>query len=370
MENVFLNYFLFPHLTLSEQDCRSLSVFLPGLKVFQITSQPSIPEWYRDRFTEQPFIRDPEFLEQIKSCIQSYHAFAEVHGGGGGTMGYLSQVFDDMSDTRFRIQEELRGKCPVNLDQPRLNLLRNAVFLDISRELDEKAQELDSDYDRADRLEKEFRGILGIDDEDAAEVPGDLNISLLSENSSHKYMLSERIRSWFYLFSAEPPDSMPVFVAADHDSVTETLDLIRTALKNEGKGIDVLELTLGSFPKQDQLDEKQFRTLTESPGSPALLASYRKNVDQFLRKAAEAQNPDDLKREAATLVSELEKFCRGYKIEDQVTLRLTLPRGLTLAALETVFGPSPSTTAGQSSPGGNNRDSDTWPVLFLNLDKI
>lgn len=368
MENDYLNYFLFPRLTLSEQDFRSLSVFVPKLNIFQIAAPAAIPEWCRERFVGLPFIRDPKFLEQVESCIRSYRAFAEIHGGSGGTMGYLSRALDDMSDTRFRIQEQLRGKTPIPMDEAVIDLLQSAVFLDISRELDDRALELDSSYARADKIEKQFRDILGIDDEEAGEVPEDLNISLLPESSSREYMLPERIKSWFRLFPAESCDSMPVFVATDPDAVSETLDIIRPAIDRERKDFEALELLLGAFPSPDRLGQKQFLSLTESPGSPAILASYRKDLDLFLRNAARTLDPGDLNKEATALASGLEKFCGNCGVEDMVTLRLTLPLGLTISDVRGILGPG-------SSGRGSRRDASAtgekgrgvWPALFLSL---
>ncbi|MEN6437924.1 MAG: hypothetical protein ABFD97_05030 [Syntrophobacter sp.] len=367
MQNDYLDYFLFPRLTLSEQDFRGLAVFLPKLSIFQVATPAAIPEWCRDRFTGRPFIRDPEFLGLVKSGIQGYRAFAEAHGGGG-MMGYLSQALDDMSDTRFRIQEELRGKYPVQMDPATIDLLRSAIFLDISRELDDRAQELDSSYARADKIEKQFRDILGIDEDEAGEVPEDMSIPLLPESSSHEYMLPERIRNWFHLFAVESPGSMPVFVTTDPDALRETLDIIHPAVNREGKDFEVFEFSLGAFPRPDQLGQKQFLSLTESPGSPALLASYRENLDLFLRKAAESPRPGTLESEAETLAKGLRKFCGDCDIEDLVTLRLTLPQGLTISDIEAVLGLGTAPGDRQNSSTTGGMDSETRPALFLCLE--
>ena len=55
-----LNYFLFPHMTLSEHDFRNMWIFLPRLSVLEIARQASIPEWARERFSGWPVLRGGE----------------------------------------------------------------------------------------------------------------------------------------------------------------------------------------------------------------------------------------------------------------------------------------------------------------------
>ena len=76
-----LNYFLFPHMTLSADDFRSLWIFLPRLSVLEIARQASIPEWAQERFSGWPVIHGVELSTRIGPCVEGYRAFAQVHGG-------------------------------------------------------------------------------------------------------------------------------------------------------------------------------------------------------------------------------------------------------------------------------------------------
>lgn len=364
MEKYPINYFLFPGLIIPEEEFRNFFVFLPRLNFLEISRPAAVPEWAREKFFSRPAIADQELMGQIKSCSQGYRAFAEIHGGSGGNLGYLSRALEDMSDTRFGIQEQLRGKCPAGLDAKQIEVLRAAVFLDIARELDEKEFELASGIAEAGALEKEFAEILGLTEEDDSEVPEDLDLPLFGESPGPQYMLPERIASWFQIFSAHMGDVAPVFVASGPEAAVESLDTLRTALDHVGKEFSSSTLALGSFPSLDHLGQKQFRSVIEAPGVPPILAAYQERLDLFLTNAASGKDIDALESEAAPLRQCLEKACRVCSVpgKDCVTLYLELVHGLScgeaVEILSAVARTEPVSTA-------EFRDQ---PLLLLFLD--
>jgi hypothetical protein len=358
------SYFLFPHLTLSENDFRNFHIFLPHLNVFEINRPVSIPEWLRERFHGWPVIREKNFLAQVDSCLKSYHAFAEVHGGNGGTLAFLSQTRDDTSETRLHIQEELRGKCPSHWDDTHRETFQASVFLEIARELDEKELELESSYAQLNALESEFRGILGIaGNEETDEAQATLSPPLISDRAGLLFMLPTRIESWFQLFSVQPVDGTPVFVASHPEVISETLEIIRTGCARTAKKFSSARISLGSFPKLDQLGRKQFQSLIEAPGTPALFAAYWHDLDNFLTEAARAKNTDELESKSEPLKHHLDKFCRNCDLTDpdRVNLSLFFPENLSLADVLEFSGIANRQTA-------SNLQASNLSAVFLCID--
>jgi hypothetical protein len=328
------NYFLFPHLDLSENDFRNFHIFLPHLNMFEINRPAAIPEWLRERFHGWPVIGEKDLLTQIDSCIKGYHAFAEVHGGSGGILAFLSQARDDTSETRLHIQEELRGKCPSHWNDAFKEIFQAAVFLEIARELDEKELELESSYAQLNALEKEFRGILGITgDEEIDEAEATLSPPLIPDRAGSLFMLPTRIESWFQLFSVQQAAGTPVFVATHPEVISESLEIIRTGCERASKKFSSARISLGSFPKLDQLGPKQFQSLIEAPGTPAILAAYWQDLDQFIMEAARTKNLDELGAKTEPLKHHLDKFCKNCDLtnSDRVSLSLFFPENLSLA---------------------------------------
>ncbi len=359
METSKISYFLFPGSVVPERNLRNFFIFLPELSLLEISRPVALPEWCRDRFTGFPAVREPEALTQVKSCIQGYHAVAQVHGGGGGTLGYLAHLMDE-TETRVRIQEQLRGKCSTEPDEAQAAILRAAVFLEIARELDEGEFELESGYARAGALEKEFREILGIEDEDMQEIPEGIENPLAAEGSAPSFMLAARIENWFRLFAAQPVEAGPVFVAGTAEAVEESLESVRRRMhlaEDSRRDFSVATLSLGSFPRLDRLGEKQFRSLMEAPGAPVLIESYHEALDRFIAAVAGSENPEDLEPERKSLGAILEKFCRKCDLSepDQVSLKITLPLTVRLADL---FG----------EPAASAPDMREWPAIFLSLE--
>ena len=228
-----LNYFLFPHMTLSANDFRNLGIFLPRLSVLEITRRASFPEWAKERFSGWPVLRGEELSAKVNSCIEAYRAFAQVHGGPGGILGFLSQRLDELDEPRYRIQEELRGKWPPDVDPAQKETIQAALFLEIARELDEKEREIESSYAHLDAIEREFRDILGIEDDRSESALTSLTPVLAPDTTGLLYMLPRRIETWFRMLSLRPVESMPVFVACFPEAIEETLEMIRTGCEQK-----------------------------------------------------------------------------------------------------------------------------------------
>jgi len=324
MQTDLPSYFLFPHLTLAEDDLRTLSVFLPNCNIMEIVHPAIIPEWLRDRFQGRPAIPEKDFSVRIESCIKGYGTLAHVHGGGAGILALLGQARGDTLETRLRIQEELRGKCPSDLDEQHRKIFQAAVFLEIARELDEKEIELQGSYVQLNALEREFRGILGIAGEDEAdEAETNLSPPLIPDRAGALFMLPTRIESWLQLFSLQPAQGLPVYVANHPDVIAETVEIIRSAHGSSGEFTPV-RISLGSFPGLDQLGSKQFRSLTEAPGIPALLDSYRRDLDKFILEAAGTKNPDELVSKSKPLKHRLDEFCSRCALSGSNRVNLSL----------------------------------------------
>ena len=321
-----LNYFLFPHMTLSEHDFRNLWIFLPRLSVLEIARQASIPEWAQERFSGWPVLRGEELSTRIGSCVEGYQAFAQVHGGPGGMLGFLSRALDETDEPRYRIQEKLRGSCPPDLDPAQKEIVQAAVFLEIARELDEKELEIASSYAHLNAIEQEFRDILGIEDEESDRAETNLTPALAPDTNGLLYMLPRRIQSWFRMLSLQRLESMPVFVGCFPEVIEEAIEMIRTGCERDGKQFSAATHLLGSIPRPDGPGSKQFRALIEAPGLPDLVSSCRHGLEDFIRSAARGENPAELQGKSRLLQSAFEGFCRKCEAPegDRVSLNVTL----------------------------------------------
>jgi hypothetical protein len=350
-----LNYFLFPHMTLSEGDFRDLCIFLPGLRVLEVARQASIPEWAQKSFSGWPVLDGTDLSARIGPYIEGYRAFAKVHGGPGGILGFLSRALGEVDEPRFRIQEELRGKCPPDMDKTQKEIVRAALFLEIARELDEKELEIQSGYARLNAIEQEFRDILGIDDDESERAEARISPALAPDTNGLLYMLPGRIESWFRLFSIRPVEHMPVFVACFPEVIEETLDMIRTGCERDGKEFSTATYLLGSIPGLDGLGDKQFRTIIEAPGMSELLSSCHHDLQDFIKSAARGENPAELQERSRSLQSVFEKLCRKWDVPagNKVNLSLIAVKNVFLADLPGV--------SGVSSEAG------VWAPVFLSV---
>ena len=351
-----LSYFLFPHLTLSDNALRDLCIFLPRLNVLEIARQASIPQWAQERLSGWPVSPGDDLSAGIDSCIKGYLNFAQVHGGPGGILGFLSRVFDETDEPRYSIQEELRGKRPKDMDPAQKKTTQAAVFLEIARELDEKELELESSYAHLNEIEQEFRDIVGIDDEDSS-AQANLSPALAHDVNGLLFMLRTRISNWFRMFSLKPADGLPVFVACLPEVIEETLEMIRVECERGGKEFCAATYSLGSIPGAGGLGLKQFQTLIEAPGMPELLSGCHRELEDFIKRVAGRESQAELQCRSRSLQSALEKLCGKCNMPegDKVSLGLTLVENVSFADVAGFLG----------VPGGF--EAATWPPIFLSI---
>lgn len=327
-KNKTLTYFLLPHMTLSERNFRNLCVFLPRLEVLEIVRQAPIPEWAHERISGRPVLRGGDLHELINSCIEGYRAFAQVHAGSGGMLAFLSQALDEIDETRFRIQEELRGRQSAALHAEAMGaaeslpfgggerfpakkeIVRSALFLEIARDLDEKELEIESGYERLSAMEKQFRNILGIEKDELERAEADLTPPLAPEVNGMLYMLPRRIESWYRMLSLQPIESMPVFVTYFPEVADEALEMVRTGCERNGKRFLASTYPLGPVPRMDYLGGKQFRSLIEAPGMTELLSCCHTALEDFIKCAAMGGNPAELEGKGRLLRGQFEGLCR------------------------------------------------------------
>jgi hypothetical protein len=347
-----LNYFLFPHMTLSAHDCRNLWIFLPHLSVLEIARQASIPEWAQERFSGWPVLRGEELSTRIGSCIEGYRTFAQVHGGPGGILGFLSRALDETDEPRYRIQEKLRGSCPPDMGPAQKEIVQAAVFLEIARELDEKELEIASGYARLSAIEQEFRDILGIEDEESERAETNLTPALAPDTNGLLYMLPRRIESWFRMLSLQPLQSMPIFVGCFPEVIEEAIEMIRTGCERDGKEFSAATHSLGLIPRLDGLGSKQFRTLIEAPGMSEILSSCHHGLEDFIRSTARGENPDELQGKGRLLQSAFQRFCQKCEAPkgDQVSLNVTLVENVSPGDVPGFLGTPPGFEAGAWTP--------------------
>ena len=347
-----LNYFLFPHMTLSEHDFRNLWIFLPRLSVLEIARLASIPEWAQERFSAWPVLLGEDLSTRIGSCIEGYRTFAQVHGGQGGILGFLSRAFEEIDEPRYRIEQELRGRCPTDMGPAQKEIVQAALFLEIARELDEKELEIGSSYAHLNAIEQEFRDILGIEDEESDRAETNLTPALAPDTNGLLYMLPRRIESWFRMLSLQPLESMPIFVGCFPEVVGEAIEMIRTGCERDGKQFSAATHLLGSIPRLDGLGSKQFRTLIEAPGMSDLLSSCRHGLEDFIRSAARGENPAELQGKGRLLQSAFERFCRKCEVPegDQVSLNVTLVENVSPGDVPGFLGAPPGFEAGAGTP--------------------
>ena len=354
-----LNYFLYPHMTLSDDDLRTLCIFLPRLNVLEIARRASIPQWAQERLSAWPVLRGDDLAARIDSCLQGYRNFAQVHGGPGGILGFLSAVFGEEDEPRYSIQEELRGKYPKDMDPVQKETVQAALFLEIAREFDEKELEIESGYAHLSAIEQEFRDIVGIEEEDSQSAEAHLAPALAHDPSGLLYMLPRRIESWFRMFSLQPPEGMPVFVGCLPEVIEETLEMIRAGCEHNGKEFSAATYSLGSIPGAGKLGQKQFQTLIEAPGMPELLSSCHREIENVVKGAAGGENQAELQGRSRSLRSALEKLCGKCAVAeaDRVNLGLTLVENVSFADVAGFLGVSDGFKAA------------AWPPVFLSVLK-
>ena len=175
MINKSLRYFLFPQTVLSERDFCLFSYLVPELHMLQILRPPAIPEWGTRQFSDWPAITDQGMIEAVRGSLRSYQDFAAIHGEETGLASISHEhIAGEYSESRLQIQTDLRKKETPAAELSRAMLTEASVFLEMARDLDEREIELETGIALVDRLESEFREILGISSDQIGRIRGNL----------------------------------------------------------------------------------------------------------------------------------------------------------------------------------------------------
>jgi len=321
-------YLLFPHLLLREKDLRALCVLLPRLEIFQVLRAPAVPSYAWEKIRSRPMIHDPEDLERIGLYLKGYLDFAERQGETGLLVcRNLSTLAGEDTESRFRIRGRIKEEENDEEDPGKRCLLEAAVFLETARNLDERESEIASSLLEAQKLEDEFRLILGIEPgettEEAMEV---ITPSLGSENADFSYMILKRASCWYRLLSRRPADPGWVPATFSRQILEEILEPFQTERERHGKGGLPMEIPLCEMPSPDLLSPEEFGSLQEELERDDIRESFWKALDGFLE---DPENPlllETLVREGSALTTRMERGCEPRRGSGGSRVRLSLVR--------------------------------------------
>ena len=303
MSSTSFRYLLFPHMTLGQADCRHLSLLIPHLSLLQVLRPPVPPEWGRDHFSSWPTVTEHEHVEKIRLCLKGYQDFADLHGEGS-VLASLSHgwIEREARESRFAVQDELRGKSALAPDLKERLLMEAAVFLEMARDLDEKEMELEVSFRRTESLEEDFRDILGIsDEEDFQEAVETLSPPLLPDKASLAFMLQRRIAFWLRMFHNRPAEELPVLVAVSDEVLEELIDPLRTECDRIGKPLQVERISLASIPSLEAIDSETFEALRRELTASPVLGAYWSSLDNVLREPRDSSSLEMLRTKAGEL---------------------------------------------------------------------
>jgi hypothetical protein len=312
MDSKLLRCFLFPHMALSERDYRHLYLLVPHLTILQVLRPPALPEWGQEHFSVWSTIRAHEHAKQIELFLKGYRDFADLHREHS-VLASLSQdmIEKNFRESRFQIQGEVRGKHTLEPGLREALLVEAAVFLEVARDLDEKHMELEVDFSRAERLDEDFREILGIaDDKDVDEALETLSSPLVSDKENLSFMLPRRIAFWLRLFCNNPPEDLPVMVATSPEVIDELVDPLKTEHDRLGTPMMADQFVLASLPALDHLDAAAFLRLHHELRTSPVLISYWSRLEDVLRNPADATAREMLMTAAKDLEQHVEAFCK------------------------------------------------------------
>jgi hypothetical protein len=316
---------------MSETQFRHLSVLLPRLSLLQPVRPAPIPEWAEGQFANAAGVRDEELFKKIIAYIKGLQDTATMHGTGG----LLAAVSSDWGrsgahESRFSIQSTLRGNAPAPPDPEEQLLFEAAVFLELARDLDERDMDLESGSLQVDKLEAEFRNILGaVDEVELQEMRDVATYSISSDKTNISFMLRKRMAYWYRLFANMERIEPTILTVITQEVIDELLEPVRKDWAHEGKELKVSRIPLATIPALDRLDPKTFLELKqklEEPDSP--LASFRQELEKTLKapQTLTLESSMDIQAEAENCRQYVEDFCRQSKALGQQQVRLTLIR--------------------------------------------
>ncbi|MCE5243626.1 MAG: hypothetical protein ABFD98_02400 [Syntrophobacteraceae bacterium] len=303
------DYFLFPHTTLSEEDCRRLSILVPSVSLLQVVRPPAVPEWAGDVFPGWPVLLSDDEVKQVSLYLRSCKDFAELHGEDGILACMGRDWTEAFEETRIQIQSELKGKTPQSPDRRQGLVLEASAFLEMARELDEREMEIDTGLARLGGLEEEFRKILGIeDDDDLAEAAGALSSRLVPDQAGLRFMLSRRAACWLRLFASRQAQESPVLIAVAGDIAQEIVEPARAARARNGEGHGVLHRQLATIPDPFALSPEAFQELRLELAREGIASSFQRALQSVLADPSDSSRLDKLASDAGLLQAAIDRI--------------------------------------------------------------
>ncbi len=320
-------FHLFPHTLLSETAVRHLGIMLPRLCLQQILRPPEFPGWIEGRFAAFKVIEDARLTEKIALFLKGFNELAQL-SGESGLLGPMSRgPAEESEESRIEIQGEIRGRRIHDPDAKRLLLVEAGVFMEMSRELDEKEMELELGYDRASKMEGEFREILGISgEEELGEAAEIVSPPLSREKTYLLYMISRRIAFWSRLFLNACPESDQILVALSPEVVEEVLDPIRTRCEKAGKAFHVERIPLVSIPSLERLPIETLQGLYAGLKESGILKSCWDSLERLVQDPSSQTVRNELNKYGKMLGENIEARCRKSGLSPALRVEMTLVR--------------------------------------------
>ena len=361
-------FLLFPITTLSRSDTQKLVFLLPRLQVLQAVHPPVFQPWTADRFTAWPVIADETMKEEIRGRWREFQEYAAIHGEKGLLESAARRWFaGEDPENRFSIQETLRGEGTGRDDAPtpKSLLVEGALFLEMARDLDEKAGELEEGLARANTLEEEFRDILGLSEGDELdEVPDALNLPLFNEIEDVAYRLPQRMASWLRLIGAVANLPEAPILISSHKKILEELAEAARELRRDPEGEANLPLPLWAFSDLGKLSSEDFSALLEDSRVSSAAAQWWEALDSVMDAGENDTFMETCWMKGAALQQAFEDAAEGkFDLPDEkVGLSITVLRECSLDALWKAF----DKAAGHFPPQERLLPAST-PVLNLTV---
>jgi len=307
---------LFPHTVAPEASCRLLSLIAPAVQYLQVL-EPDEPGTCAGEFLT-PFAVVPEAdeIQRVRQLLLEYRRIGELHEDPALMQVVVrDMVAQDFSESRFGIQARLRGKSETVPEDALIPRREAALFLELARDLDRRELEMGRSLAQAEKLEREFKEILGVTDSEELSEVVETEAPPLSPDWGHfAHQLSRRMACWWRLFAAGGPAVDPVYLAIIREVMEELVDLVRTVRDREGVDWNPVELELVRLPALDALTHEQMNELHQGLERAGILSAFHHALPALLAGPEDAACRDQARRAARAL-------------EDQVRAGLGTPGG-------------------------------------------
>lgn len=335
MKDKNIGFFLFPHSVAPDEACRQLAVLLPAVSVLKTLESSASWAPYRNTFTDWPVIGAGEEEQRVQALLTQYRQLGEMHGdmdllaAAAGDLGT-----DKLAESRFGIQDRVRGRSDQKPSETDRLRQESAVFLELAKDLDEKELELENGLSRAQRLEGDFRDILGVsNDDELKSVVETTTAPLATDWGYFSYQTKRRIRSWWRLFAGSAPVDQIVLVALFKEMVDEFMDPIKTEKERSGSQWDPLQVTVAELPLLEFLPEEQFVTLEEYVDGCGILPPYQEALFDLIAEPGNQSKKETMHRVSIGFQEIVESYLedQGLSLAGSSKLILTEPEGVSWA---------------------------------------